>query len=58
MRRQVPSGVLALSALRGLAPREGLVLLMLKLGRTRPSMETRGGPQVKVQLSLGGFGNS
>ena len=33
------------SASRGLAPREGLELLMLKLGRTRPSMEPRGGPQ-------------
>ena len=30
---------------RGLAPREGLVLLMLKLGRTRPSMKPCGGPQ-------------
>ena len=42
----MPSGVLASSASRGLPPREGLELLMLKLGRTRPSMEPRGGPQV------------
>ena len=34
------------SASRGLAPREGLELLMLKLGRTRPSIEPRRGPQV------------
>ena len=33
------------SASRGLAPREGLELLMLKLGRTRPLMEPRRGPQ-------------
>ena len=33
------------SASRGLAPREGLMLLKLKLGRTRPSMEPHGGLQ-------------
>ena len=33
------------SSSRGLAPCEGLELLMLKLGRTRPSMEPRRGPQ-------------
>ena len=33
------------SASRGLAPREGLVLPMLKMGRTRPSTEPRRGPQ-------------
>ena len=38
-------GVLVLPASRGLAPREGLAVLVLKLGRTRPSMEPRGGPQ-------------
>ena len=43
LRKPIPSGILALSASRGMAPREGLVLLMLKLGRTRPSMEPRGG---------------
>ena len=37
--------VLVSSASRGLAPREGLELLMLKVGRTRPSMEPRRGPQ-------------
>ena len=31
---------------RGLAPREGLGLLMSKLGHTRPSMELHRGPQV------------
>ena len=31
------------SASRGLAPCEGLVVFMLKLGHTRPSMEPRGG---------------
>lgn len=34
-----------LSTSRGLAPREGLELSMLKLGHTRPSMEPRRGPQ-------------
>jgi hypothetical protein len=38
--------VLVSSASRGLAPREGLELLSLKLGHTRPSMEPRRGPQV------------
>ena len=33
------------SALRGLAPREGLELLLLKLGHIGPSMELRHGPQ-------------
>ena len=45
LRRPSPSGVSASPASRGLAPREGLVLLMLKLSRTRPLMEPRGGPQ-------------
>ena len=33
------------SASRGLAPHEGLELLLLKLGRTRPSTEPRHGLQ-------------
>ena len=33
------------STSRGLAPHEGLELLLLKLSRTRPSMEPRSGPQ-------------
>ena len=33
------------SASRGLAPREGLVLLVLQMGCTRPLMEPRFGPQ-------------
>ena len=33
------------SASRGLAPHEGLELLLLKLGRTRPSTEPPHGPQ-------------
>ena len=33
------------SAPRGLAPRKGLELSMLKVGRTRPSMEPHHGPQ-------------
>ena len=33
------------SASRGLAPREGLELLLLKLGHTRPSTEPRHGLQ-------------
>ena len=37
--------VLVSSASRGLAPREGLVLLMLKMGRTRSSMEPHRGMQ-------------
>ena len=37
--------VLVSSASRGLAPREGLELLMPKVDRTRPSMEPRRGPQ-------------
>ena len=37
--------VLTSSASRGLAPREGLVLLMLKLGHTRALMEPLHGPQ-------------
>ena len=32
-------------ASRGLAPREGLVLKVLQMGHTRPSMEPRRGPQ-------------
>ena len=44
--RPPPREVLVSSASRGLAPREGLVLLMLRLGHTRPSMEPHGGPQV------------
>ena len=44
-RKPIPLGVLASSTSRGLAPHEGLVLLMLKLGHTRPSMEPHGGPQ-------------
>ena len=38
-------GVLASYASRGLARREGLVVLLLKLGRTRPLMDPHGGPQ-------------
>ena len=34
-----------MSASRGSAPREGLAVLLLKLGRTRMLMEPRGGPQ-------------
>ena len=49
-----PLGVLASSASRGLAPREGLELLMLKLGRTRPSMEPRRG----LQVAKSGFPHS
>ena len=45
LKRPIPSGGLASSASRGLAPREGLESLMLELGRTRPSGEPRGGPQ-------------
>ena len=45
MRRPLFLEVLALSTSRGLAPREYLVLLMLKMGRTRPSIEPRRGPQ-------------
>ena len=33
------------SASRGLAPREGLEWLLLKMGRTRPRVEPRRGPQ-------------
>ena len=33
------------SASRGLAPREGLELLLRKMGRTRPLVEARFGPQ-------------
>ena len=33
------------SASRGLAPREGLERLLMKMGRTRPLMEPRHGPQ-------------
>ena len=33
------------SASRGLAPREGLGLSLLKMGRTRPLVEPRVGPQ-------------
>ena len=46
MRRPLPPGVLASPASRGLAPHEGLALLVLKMGHTRPSMEPRGGLQV------------
>ena len=34
------------SALRGLAPREGLECLLVKMGRTGPLAEPRRGPQV------------
>ena len=37
--------VLVLSASRGLAPREGLELLMQKVGHTMPSLKPRRGPQ-------------
>ena len=33
------------SALCGSAPREGLQCLLMKMGRTRPPAEPRGGPQ-------------
>ena len=33
------------SASRGLAPREGLEWLLMKMGRTRPLVEPRPGPQ-------------
>ena len=33
------------SASRGLAPREGLECLLVKMGRTGPLMEPRRGPQ-------------
>ena len=33
------------SALRGLAPREGLECLLVKMGRTGPLVEPRCGPQ-------------
>ena len=33
------------SALRGLAPHEGLEWLLLKMGRTRPLVEPHTGPQ-------------
>ena len=33
------------SALRGLAPREGLECLLMKMGRTRPLVEPRPWPQ-------------
>ena len=33
------------SASRGLAPREGLEWLLVKMGRTRPLAEPRPGPQ-------------
>ena len=33
------------SASRGLVPREGLEWLLTKMGRTRPSVEPRPGPQ-------------
>ena len=33
------------SASRGLAPREGLECLLVKMGRTRPLEEQRPGPQ-------------
>ena len=36
---------MASSALRGSAPREGLELLLLKMGRTRPLVEPHFGPQ-------------
>ena len=38
-------GFLASPASRGLAPHEGLGASVLKLGRTRPAMETHCGPQ-------------
>ena len=34
------------SASRGLAPREGLECLLVKMGHTRPRVEPRRGPQV------------
>ena len=40
-----PREVLVSSTLRGLAPHEGLELLLLKLGRTGPLTEPRRGPQ-------------
>ena len=40
-----PEEVLASSASRGLAPREGLELLLVKPGRTGPLVEPRRGPQ-------------
>ena len=40
-----PTEVLVSLASRGLAPREGLELLLLKLGRTGPLMEPRHGSQ-------------
>ena len=43
--RPSPRKVLVLSASRGLAPREDLESLLLKLGRIRPLMEPRRGPQ-------------
>ena len=36
----------------GLAPREGLELLMSKLGHTRPSLELRGGPQAGLDTPI------
>ena len=43
--RPIPLEVLVSSASRGLAPREGLELLMSKMGHTRPLMEPYHGPQ-------------
>ena len=40
-----PRGGLASSASRGLAPREGLECLLMKMGRTGPLVEPRRGPQ-------------
>ena len=45
MRMPIPLEVLVWSASQGLAPREGLELLMLKMGCTRPSVEPCSGPQ-------------
>ena len=40
-----PRGGLASSASRGLAPREGLECLLVKMGHTGPLVEPRRGPQ-------------
>ena len=46
LRRPIPFEVLVLPASQGLAPREGLELLMLKLGCTKTSMEPHNGSHV------------
>ena len=40
------------SASRGLAPREGLEGLLVKMGRTRPLVEPRHGPQAGKSRDL------